>query len=142
MAIVVTLGAICLAHWGLLYRGMFIVTAAWDNNLKTCVVTATNPSLLKITFFFSMYLGSALERAFYGLKIYSSDGVRLRNLMFHFGGFDIETHGPHRSLEVTFPRWSCIFFCFFFDSLYPCCMCLSSLPFPLADHTDYSFLGA
>jgi hypothetical protein len=86
MAIVVTLGAICLAHWGLLYRGMFIVTAAWDNNLKTCVITATNPSLLKITFCISVPLSSG-----HFMKFYSSDGLRLRNLMFHVGGFDIET---------------------------------------------------
>ncbi|KAG6911644.1 hypothetical protein DXG01_007894 [Tephrocybe rancida] len=52
--IIASLGALCLAHWALLYRTMFIVKAAWDSEQGTCVVTATNPALLNVTFFFTM----------------------------------------------------------------------------------------
>ncbi|RDB23295.1 hypothetical protein Hypma_009572 [Hypsizygus marmoreus] len=52
--VIIALGALCLAHWALLYRTMFIVIAAWDDTLRACVVTATNPSLLNTTFFFTM----------------------------------------------------------------------------------------
>ncbi|KAG5654461.1 hypothetical protein H0H81_001960 [Sphagnurus paluster] len=33
---------------------MFIVKAAWDDSMGGCAVTATNPSLLNTTFFFTM----------------------------------------------------------------------------------------
>lgn len=52
-SVIITLGILCLAHWALLYRTMFIVTAVWERSAKACVVTATNPSLLNVTFFFS-----------------------------------------------------------------------------------------
>ncbi|KAH0587380.1 hypothetical protein H2248_006177 [Termitomyces sp. 'cryptogamus'] len=52
--IIASLGTLCLAHWALLYRTMFIVKAAWDIRSQTCMVTATNPSLLNVTFFFTM----------------------------------------------------------------------------------------
>lgn len=47
------LGILCIAHWGLLYRTMFIVHAVWDDTVGACVVTQTQPSLLNLTFFFS-----------------------------------------------------------------------------------------
>lgn len=53
-SIVIPLGVLCLAHWALLYRTMFIVTAAWEERTRGCVVTGTNPSLLNSTFFFTM----------------------------------------------------------------------------------------
>lgn len=52
-SIVIPLGVLCLAHWALLYRTMFVVIAVWDESRKACIVTATNPSLLNTTFFFS-----------------------------------------------------------------------------------------
>jgi len=52
--VIISLGVLCLAHWALLYRTMFIVKAAWDNKVGGCVVTAANPSLLNTTFFFTM----------------------------------------------------------------------------------------
>lgn len=55
LTIVITLGVLCLSHWALLYRGMFIVHADWDNTLRACVVTSTNPSLLKVNFFYSEF---------------------------------------------------------------------------------------
>jgi hypothetical protein len=52
-SIVIPLGVLCLAHWALLYRTMFIVTAAWDDRTLGCVVTGTDPSLLNSAFFYS-----------------------------------------------------------------------------------------
>ncbi|RXW25156.1 hypothetical protein EST38_g681 [Candolleomyces aberdarensis] len=48
------LGLLCLGHWVLLYRTMFVVEAKWDEELKVCVVRQTNSSLLKVTFLFTM----------------------------------------------------------------------------------------
>ncbi|KAF8897289.1 hypothetical protein BD779DRAFT_366364 [Infundibulicybe gibba] len=53
-SVIVILGTICLAHWALLYRTMFIVKAAWDEQSGVCAVIATNPSILNTTFFFTM----------------------------------------------------------------------------------------
>ncbi|KAF9449909.1 hypothetical protein P691DRAFT_515225 [Macrolepiota fuliginosa MF-IS2] len=52
--VIAVLGVLCLAHWGLLYRTMFIVVAEWDPVLGVCAVTQTSPSLLNTTFFFTM----------------------------------------------------------------------------------------
>ncbi|KAJ6516086.1 hypothetical protein C8R45DRAFT_958749 [Mycena sanguinolenta] len=53
-SVVIPLVFLALAHWVLLYRTMFIVKAAWDPKLNTCVVVSTSPSLLNVTFFFTM----------------------------------------------------------------------------------------
>uniref|UniRef100_A0A8H7Y101 Uncharacterized protein n=1 Tax=Psilocybe cubensis TaxID=181762 RepID=A0A8H7Y101_PSICU len=52
-SVVAVLGILCLAHWALLYRTMFIVVSQWDPVVKACVVVQTNPSMLNTTFFFS-----------------------------------------------------------------------------------------
>jgi hypothetical protein len=52
-SVMVVLGILCLAHWGLLYRTMFIVVAEWSNEAQACVVMQTSPKLLNTTFFFS-----------------------------------------------------------------------------------------
>ncbi|KAJ8455231.1 hypothetical protein ONZ45_g19005 [Pleurotus djamor] len=51
--VIIPLGLLCLGHWAVLYRGMFIVTAVWDPRVNACAVDATNPSLLNVTFFYS-----------------------------------------------------------------------------------------
>lgn len=56
--VIAFLGILCLAHWGLLYRTMFIVAADWDPVARICRVSQTNPSLLNVTFFFSKALCS------------------------------------------------------------------------------------
>ncbi|KAJ6629203.1 hypothetical protein B0H10DRAFT_30170 [Mycena sp. CBHHK59/15] len=53
-SVVIPLGFLASAHWILLYRTMFVVRAIWEPALKTCVVVSTNPSLLNVTFFFTM----------------------------------------------------------------------------------------
>ncbi|KAF8901705.1 hypothetical protein CPB84DRAFT_1777231 [Gymnopilus junonius] len=54
LSVVIPLGLLCVAHWALLYRTMFIVVSQWDPVLKACVVIQTNPSMLNTTFFFTM----------------------------------------------------------------------------------------
>ncbi|EAU84579.2 hypothetical protein CC1G_00098 [Coprinopsis cinerea okayama7 len=54
VSIIAILGILCLAHWALLYRGMFVVIAQWDDDSQSCVVTQTSPLFLNITFFFTM----------------------------------------------------------------------------------------
>ncbi|RDB17243.1 hypothetical protein Hypma_001766 [Hypsizygus marmoreus] len=49
--ITITLGALCLVHWALLYHTIFAVIAVWDDTLQECVVTAAK---LNTTFFFTM----------------------------------------------------------------------------------------
>ncbi|KAF7355144.1 hypothetical protein MSAN_01430100 [Mycena sanguinolenta] len=53
-SVVIPLVFLALTHWVLLYRTMFIVKAVWEPNLNTCVVVSTSPSLLNVTFFFTM----------------------------------------------------------------------------------------
>ena len=46
---------ICLAvvHWGILWRGMFIIDAAWDPTVKACIVVKLDSKFLQATFFCS-----------------------------------------------------------------------------------------
>ena len=52
-SVVIPLSLLCAAHWGLLYRTMFIVHAAWEDTAGACVVVQTSPGILNVTFFFS-----------------------------------------------------------------------------------------
>ncbi|KAF5387597.1 hypothetical protein D9615_000197 [Tricholomella constricta] len=84
--IIVSLGVLCLAHWALLYRTMFIVTAAWDDNIGACIVTATNPSLLNTTFFFTMGF-DLIILIFTAIALLKKHSARtdLWKLLFHDG---------------------------------------------------------
>ncbi|KAF9534414.1 hypothetical protein CPB83DRAFT_756352 [Crepidotus variabilis] len=53
-SIILILGIPCLAHWTILYRGMFVVIAQWNPETRNCIVVQTKPSLLNTTFFFTM----------------------------------------------------------------------------------------
>ncbi|EGO27378.1 hypothetical protein SERLADRAFT_460679 [Serpula lacrymans var. lacrymans S7.9] len=53
-AVLFILGALCLGHWGLLWRGMFIVKAVWSDVAGACIVDSTNHLLLNINFFYTM----------------------------------------------------------------------------------------
>ncbi|KAJ7591291.1 hypothetical protein C8J56DRAFT_558570 [Mycena floridula] len=54
MAVVIPLGLLCIAHYVVLFRTMFIVSASWSDAAGACVVTQTNPSLLRFTYFLTM----------------------------------------------------------------------------------------
>lgn len=55
LKIVIPIGLLCLAHWALLWRGMFIVDAAYDPTTGGCVVTSTNHVFLNLGFFMSTF---------------------------------------------------------------------------------------
>lgn len=59
LAVVVPLIVLCLAHWALLYHGIIIVRAEWDPVQNACVVNQTDSTLLKFTFFASMFSSNA-----------------------------------------------------------------------------------
>ncbi|RPD61894.1 hypothetical protein L226DRAFT_571294 [Lentinus tigrinus ALCF2SS1-7] len=52
--IVIPLVGLCLAHWALLWRGMFIITADYAPTTLSCVVTTTNHVFLSVTFWATM----------------------------------------------------------------------------------------
>ncbi|KAF8665804.1 hypothetical protein AX16_000248 [Volvariella volvacea WC 439] len=85
-SIVIGLGLLCLAHWTLLYRTMFIVIAEWDDTVGTCVVVATNPSWLNTTFFFTMGFDFIILM-FTAIALLSKHSARtdLWRLLFHDG---------------------------------------------------------
>ncbi len=53
LSVVMTLGVLCLAHWGILWRGMFIVDAKWDTTQGACVVNSAKHVFLNVGFFTS-----------------------------------------------------------------------------------------
>ncbi|KAI0751393.1 hypothetical protein C8Q80DRAFT_1098417 [Daedaleopsis nitida] len=52
--VAIPLGIMCLAHWALLYRGMFIITAEYDATKLACVVATTNHLFLSLTYWATM----------------------------------------------------------------------------------------
>lgn len=77
MSVIFALGTLCIAHWALLYRTMFIVVSQWEPSAKACVVVQTNPSILNTTFFFS-------EQTFIEFHIQSIDTTSLVAMGFDF----------------------------------------------------------
>ncbi|GLB33590.1 hypothetical protein LshimejAT787_0104740 [Lyophyllum shimeji] len=84
--VIISLGLLCLAHWALLYRTMFIVKAAWDDEMGGCVLTSTSPSLLNITFFFTMGF-DLIILIFTAIALLKKHSARtdLWKLLFHDG---------------------------------------------------------
>lgn len=119
-SIVIPLGVLCLAHWALLYRTMFIVTAAWEERTRGCVVTGTNPSLLNSTFFFSTW-PYCMYFIWHGVTLFYlySNGFWFHHLGIHCSLTPEETLCSDRSLEITIPGRPCVFPCIFLNQLYP-----------------------
>ena len=51
-----------VAHWGILWRGMFVIDAVWEPTLKTCVVVKLDSHFLQATFFCSLYFHKHVRR--------------------------------------------------------------------------------
>lgn len=51
LPVVIPLLVLCLAHWALLYRGMFLITAQYNSSGQACVVTAAKRIFLSTTYF-------------------------------------------------------------------------------------------
>ncbi|KAI0773896.1 hypothetical protein C8Q74DRAFT_1201136 [Fomes fomentarius] len=54
LPVVVPLVVLCVAHWALLYRGMFLITAQYDPVKQACVVATTKRLFLSTTYFGTM----------------------------------------------------------------------------------------
>lgn len=117
MSIIVFLGILCLAHWTLLYRTMFIVVAQWEPTAKSCVVVQTNPSLLNVTFFFSTWI--LYKRPASTLIYIRSNGFWFYHIDLYCCRFARSTLCSDGSLEATFSGWSCVFPPLLFHKLYP-----------------------
>ena len=52
-AIILVLAVIALAHWTILWRGMFIVDAVYSPVAKGCIIVSTNHIFLNASFFVS-----------------------------------------------------------------------------------------
>lgn len=55
LAVVIPLLVLCLGHWGVLYHGIIIVRATWNDTARACIVNQSNSAILKFTFFASEY---------------------------------------------------------------------------------------
>lgn len=51
--VIAVLGVFCLAHWAILWRGMFIVDAQYSDEAQSCVVVSLNHVFLNAGFFTS-----------------------------------------------------------------------------------------
>lgn len=63
--IMIPLIFLSLAHWGILWRGMFIIDAAWDPVAERCVVMRLDAKFLQTTFFSSKYSGERATKVRY-----------------------------------------------------------------------------
>ncbi|KAI0699423.1 hypothetical protein BC835DRAFT_1267936, partial [Cytidiella melzeri] len=54
VSVTLPLGILCLAHWAILFRGMFLINAEYSTEAQACVVTYTNHVFLNISFFSTM----------------------------------------------------------------------------------------
>ncbi|KAI0092744.1 hypothetical protein BDY19DRAFT_1024657 [Irpex rosettiformis] len=52
--IIIVLGTLCLGHWAILLRGMFLIDAQYSAEAQGCVVTSTNHIFLNVSFFTTM----------------------------------------------------------------------------------------
>ncbi|KAI0728746.1 hypothetical protein C8Q72DRAFT_358450 [Fomitopsis betulina] len=54
LKVVVPLCFLCLAHWALLWRGMFLLDVSYSASEQTCVIEWSNHIFLNVTFFMTM----------------------------------------------------------------------------------------
>ncbi|KAJ3741380.1 hypothetical protein DFH05DRAFT_1528226 [Lentinula detonsa] len=86
LTVVAPLGLLCIAFWTILYRTMFIVRAEWSDSARTCIVTSTEPSLLNVTFFFTMGFDLViLVYTYIALVTKHTARTDLWKLLFHDG---------------------------------------------------------
>lgn len=54
----VPLICLSLAHWGILWRGMFVIEATWDPTTSLCHIVKLDNKFLQTTFFSSQCFAS------------------------------------------------------------------------------------
>lgn len=111
---IIPLGILCLIHWVVLFRTMFIVRATWNDSVGACVVTQTDPGLLNVTYFLSKY---EHRKTMYTILTMSSNGFRL---CYHAGDRNRPTkkaHCAYGSLETSIPGWPGLSYSYFYEQL-------------------------
>ena len=121
VSIIIVLGVLCIAHWALLYRTMFIVVSEWEASSKACVVVQTNPSMLNTTFFFSkltsIYYSSHIFEYWHDTS--ASYGLWFYYPYLHCNRPPLPAFSQNRSLEASFSGRTCVFSCFILNELRP-----------------------
>lgn len=86
--VMIPLICLSLAHWAILWRGMFVIDAVWDPTIKACVVVKLDSQFLQSTFFCTMGVDfTILVLTTVALYRFSYSGVKsdLWNLLFRDG---------------------------------------------------------
>lgn len=86
--VMIPLICLVIAHWGILWRGMFIIDAVWEPTVKACIVVSIDSQFLQTTFFCTMAVDfTILVLTTVALYRFSYSGVRsdLWNLLFRDG---------------------------------------------------------
>jgi len=86
--IMIPLICLSIAHWGILWRGMFVVRAVWNEAASGCVIVRIDNKFLQTTFFSTMAFDFIiLSLTSVALYRFSYSGVRsdLWNLLFRDG---------------------------------------------------------
>lgn len=85
LKVVIPLGVLCLAHWTLLWRGMFVVKATYETSTESCVVTYTNHIFLNISFFATMVFDLIILSLTMAKLVPLSTRLGIVRLLFHDG---------------------------------------------------------
>ncbi|KAL6306654.1 hypothetical protein BKA93DRAFT_728848 [Sparassis latifolia] len=85
LKIVIPLGILCLAHWALLWRGMFVIHAVYDTATEACEVTYTNHVFLNISFFATMVFDLAILLLTIAALVPLTSRSSLVRMLFHDG---------------------------------------------------------
>jgi len=86
--IMIPLICLSIAHWGILWRGMFVVNAVWEDSVGACVIVKIDNKFLQTTFFSTMAFDfTILMLTSIALYRFSYSGTRsdLWNLLFRDG---------------------------------------------------------
>ncbi|KAF9649649.1 hypothetical protein BDM02DRAFT_1785207 [Thelephora ganbajun] len=86
--IMIPLICLSIAHWGILWRGMFIINAIWDPKSQACVIVKLDNQFLQTTFFCTMAVDfTILVLTTVALYRFSYSGTRsdLWTLLFRDG---------------------------------------------------------
>jgi len=86
LIVTVPLVVLSLAHWGVLWRGMFVIKTEWSPDAIGCVITKIDKAFLEATFFFTMGFDAIiLVTTTTALYRHGTSRSNLWNLLFRDG---------------------------------------------------------
>lgn len=100
--VIAVLGVFCLAHWAILWRGMFIVDAQYSDEAQSCVVVSLNHVFLNAGFFTSKSCRAYMRGLCTDQIALHSDGFRSHYPVFH-NRCTVQTAGTLRLVEAPLP---------------------------------------